>query len=53
MRLFEAIHAGCIPVLLSDEIELPFQDIVSWETFSAPRSDPQNHKNPRPSLVDL
>jgi hypothetical protein len=38
VRLFEAIHAGCIPVLLSDEVELPFQDIVSWETFSAPRS---------------
>lgn len=37
MRLFEAIYAGCIPVLLSDEVELPFQDIVSWETFSAPR----------------
>lgn len=34
VRLFEAIHAGCIPVLLSDEVELPFQDIVSWETFS-------------------
>jgi len=34
VRLFEAIHAGCIPVLLSDEVELPFSDFLSWDTFS-------------------
>ena len=33
VRLYEAFYAGCIPVLLSDEIDLPF-DFLNWETFS-------------------
>eukprot|EP00746_Dinoflagellata_sp_MGD_P039729 gnl/MRDRNA2_/MRDRNA2_195943_c0_seq1.p1 gnl/MRDRNA2_/MRDRNA2_195943_c0~~gnl/MRDRNA2_/MRDRNA2_195943_c0_seq1.p1 ORF type:complete len:528 (+),score=70.77 gnl/MRDRNA2_/MRDRNA2_195943_c0_seq1:167-1585(+) len=33
-RLYEVMFAGCIPVILSDGIELPFADFVKWESFS-------------------
>ncbi|CAE8627386.1 unnamed protein product [Polarella glacialis] len=34
VRLFEAFYAGCVPVLLSDEVSLPFEDFLPWERFS-------------------
>jgi len=33
-RLYEVLFAGCIPVILSDEIGLPFDDFVDWTSFS-------------------
>lgn len=33
-RLYEVLFAGCIPVLLSDSISLPFDDFLDWKTFS-------------------
>eukprot|EP00929_Paragymnodinium_shiwhaense_P109023 TRINITY_DN75389_c0_g1_i1.p1 TRINITY_DN75389_c0_g1~~TRINITY_DN75389_c0_g1_i1.p1 ORF type:complete len:571 (-),score=99.80 TRINITY_DN75389_c0_g1_i1:26-1738(-) len=33
-RVFEALFAGCIPVILSDEVRLPFADLVDWSQFS-------------------
>lgn len=33
-RLFDAIMAGCIPVIVSDGISLPFKDFVDWPSFS-------------------
>jgi len=33
-RVFEALFAGCIPVILSDEVRLPFGDIVNWSEMS-------------------
>ncbi|CAE7508056.1 unnamed protein product [Symbiodinium sp. CCMP2456] len=33
-RLFEALFAGCIPVILSDHLRLPFDHVVNWSEFS-------------------
>jgi len=33
-RLFEAFFAGCIPVILSDAMVVPFQAFVPWPDFS-------------------
>lgn len=33
-RLFDAIQSLCIPVIVSDEIELPFEGMVDYSEFS-------------------
>lgn len=40
-RLFDAVAAGCIPVIVSDHIELPFREIVPYPefTFTIPEDD--------------
>lgn len=32
-RLFDAIASHCIPVIISDDIELPYEDIVDYSEF--------------------
>ncbi|XP_010943693.3 probable arabinosyltransferase ARAD1 [Elaeis guineensis] len=32
-RLFDAIASHCVPVIISDEIELPFEDIIDYSEF--------------------
>ncbi|KAK6945154.1 Exostosin, GT47 domain [Dillenia turbinata] len=33
-RVVEAIYAGCIPVIISDNFSLPFNDVFNWNQFS-------------------
>ncbi|PIA53267.1 hypothetical protein AQUCO_00900090v1 [Aquilegia coerulea] len=33
-RLFDAIASHCVPVIISDEIELPYEDILNYSEFS-------------------
>eukprot|EP00505_MAST-04D_sp_SCG-Rhode-Island_P001296 Stramenopile-MAST_4_protein_1296 len=33
-RIYEAVHYGCIPVLIADTIVLPFDDQLDWKAFS-------------------
>ncbi|XP_042402565.1 probable arabinosyltransferase ARAD1 [Zingiber officinale] len=32
-RLFDAIASHCIPVIISDEIELPYEDVLDYSSF--------------------
>lgn len=33
-RLYEVVFSGCIPVILSDEVELPFGDFIDWPAMT-------------------
>ncbi len=38
-RIYEAIHYGCIPVIIADTIILPFDDQLPWREFSVKISE--------------
>eukprot|EP00615_Pteridomonas_danica_P004457 CAMPEP_0114335888 /NCGR_PEP_ID=MMETSP0101-20121206/5347_1 /TAXON_ID=38822 ORGANISM="Pteridomonas danica, Strain PT" /NCGR_SAMPLE_ID=MMETSP0101 /ASSEMBLY_ACC=CAM_ASM_000211 /LENGTH=447 /DNA_ID=CAMNT_0001467641 /DNA_START=32 /DNA_END=1375 /DNA_ORIENTATION=+ len=33
-RLFDSIAAGCIPVIIADNVNLPFSDKIDWSLFT-------------------
>lgn len=33
-RVSDAIHFGCVPVIMSNYYELPFANVLNWTTFS-------------------
>ena len=54
-RLYESIAAGCIPIIISDKLRLPYHRQIDWRSFSLRyteaevASDPR--KVPRASLI--
>uniref|UniRef100_A0A7N0UA91 Exostosin GT47 domain-containing protein n=1 Tax=Kalanchoe fedtschenkoi TaxID=63787 RepID=A0A7N0UA91_KALFE len=46
-RVGEALHTGCVPVLLSSAYTAPFSDVLNWNAFSVtvPVEDIPNLKN--------
>ncbi|KAL3819595.1 hypothetical protein ACJIZ3_005500 [Penstemon smallii] len=45
-RLFDAIASHCVPVIISDEIELPYEDVLDYSEFCifVPTSDALKEK---------
>ncbi|KAG5571795.1 hypothetical protein H5410_061561 [Solanum commersonii] len=33
-RIGDALYYGCVPVILADHYDLPYADILNWESFS-------------------
>ncbi|XP_073135134.1 probable glycosyltransferase At5g11130 [Henckelia pumila] len=33
-RIGDALYYGCVPVILADQYDLPYADILNWNTFS-------------------
>ena len=42
-RLYESIICGCIPVILADNVELPFEKDLDYRTFSVKVLETQAH----------
>ncbi|KAL8557237.1 hypothetical protein ACS0TY_004615 [Phlomoides rotata] len=43
-RLFDAIASHCVPVIMSDEIELPYEEIHYYSEFCIFVSTSDNHR---------
>jgi len=45
-RIYEAIAAGCIPVIIADRLQLPFARRLAWPTFSVRISEAEALADP-------
>jgi hypothetical protein len=34
LRVLDAVHVGCVPVLMSDRTELPYEGPLDWSKFT-------------------
>jgi len=34
LRVLDAVHAGCVPVLMADRTELPYEGPLDWSRFT-------------------
>lgn len=53
-RIADSIHYACVPVILSDHYDLPFNDVLDWHKFSIilKESDVKNLKAKLQSITD-
>ncbi|CAJ1327330.1 unnamed protein product [Effrenium voratum] len=51
-HLYEAFHAGCIPVILSDGFKVPFESFLDWPSFSVKWPMTDVSKNLHKFLLD-
>ena len=52
-RIYEAIAAGCIPVIIADSLRLPFRRRLRWEAFSLRVREADVLADPRRLLAQL
>ena len=52
-RLFDAMIAGCLPVIISDKIDLPFPDVVPYAEIAITVSEDEWSRDPRLTLRRL
>ena len=45
-RIYEAIAAGCIPVIIADRLQLPFARRLKWPSFSVRISEAEALADP-------
>lgn len=52
-RLYESIAAGCIPIIISDKLRLPYQRQIEWSAFSLRYSERVVAADPHQVLRDV
>ena len=50
-RLYDAISCLCVPVIISDGIELAFSDSIDWGSFSIRCSEEEFTKDPEQAVL--
>jgi len=46
MRFMQAIHVGAIPVVVSDDVRYPFEDVIPWSDFVIRIPEASVHADP-------
>jgi len=45
-RLYDSVVAGCIPVLIADDMKLPYQSVLDWDSFMVRVSEADALRDP-------